>query len=269
MKLKKLAAITALALVATITLASSARAQVTYDSANGDFLIGFRQQGNTNSILADIGPILDFSVTQTFSLGNIGTLLSSTFGSNWANDPTVFMSIASTQSPALGRTNYVTFSDQVRTTPWNRLTNTNSGTLQNKIVAMGNQYNTFAGQQTPGNPAVIEAQAQAPDGYREYMPGGTNDAGHATGNIGFGFFNPTTEANFGGGIAGIGLHLEMLAPGSGAGTVLGDFSLSQDASLLTFSPVPEPSSFALLTLAIVTTGVVVCRRSFYSKTTQS
>jgi hypothetical protein len=265
MKLKKLAAIAALALVAT----SSARSQVTYDSANGDFLIGFRQQGNTNSILADIGPILNFTVTQTFNLGNLGTLLSSTFGSNWANDPTVFLSLMSTQSPALGRTNYVTFSDQVRPTPWNRLTNTNSGTLQNKIVAMGNQYNTFAGQQTPGNPAVVEAQAQAPDGYRQYMPGGTNDAGHATGNIAFGFFNPTTEANFGAGIAGIGLHLAMLDPGSGPGTLLGDFSLSADASLLTFTPVPEPSSCALLTLAIVTTGVAVFRRSFYSKTNQS
>jgi hypothetical protein len=267
MKLKKLAAITALALVATALVASSARAQVIYDSANGDFLVGFRQEGNTNSVLADIGPILDFTFSQTFSLGNIGTLLSSTFGSGWANDPTVWWSIAGTNRPGdPTRTNYVTYSNGVRQTPWNRLTSGNSLALQNKIIAQGNQYNQFSGQQTQGNPAVVEAQAQAPDGYREYMPGGTNDAGHAQGNISYGFFNPTVEANFGGGVFNASLNLVQLVPGSGAGTLLGTFSLSQtegSAMQLTFSPVPEPSTYALVAFGLM--GVVVLRRWLFRK----
>src|SRR6266404_5768061 len=225
MKLKKLAATTAMALVATALVASSAKAQVIYNSANGDFLVGFRQDGSTNSVLADIGPILDFTVNQTFNLGNLGTALSSTFGSGWANDPTVWWSIAGTSRPGdPSRTNYVTYSDQVRQTPWNRLTSTNSLNLQNKVTAMGNQYNAFSSQQT-GGPAVVEPQSQAPDGYREYMPGGTNDAGHAPGNISYGFFNPDVEANFGGGVANAPLQLVQLVPGSGPGTVVGTFTL--------------------------------------------
>jgi hypothetical protein len=259
MKLRKLAATIALALVATALVASSAKAQVIYNSANGDFLVGFRQEGSTNSVLADIGPILDFTVNQTFNLGNLGTALSSTFGSGWANDPTVWWSIAGTGRPGDATyTNYVTYSDQVRQTPWNRLTSTNSHNLQNKITAQGNQYNAFSGQQTPGNPAVVEPQAQAPDGYREYMPGGTNDAGHASGNISYGFFNPTTEANFGGGVFNASLRLVQLVPGSGPGTLLGTFSLSPDASTLTYTAVPEPSTYALVALGLV--NVVVFRR---------
>jgi hypothetical protein len=235
MRITKLAAIAAVALTATALVMPSAQAQVIYNSDNGDFLIGFRKAGNTNSVLADIGPIADFTQSHSFSLGDLGTKMSSTFGANWANDPTVWFSLAATQPPAAGHTNYVTFSVQIRSTPWNRLTNTNSGILQNKVVAMGNQYNAFSGQQT-GGPAVVEAQAMAPDGYREYMPGGTNDAGHATGNISFGFFNPDDEANFGGGVGGATLELVQLAAGSGPGTLLGAFSLSSDGSTLTFTP---------------------------------
>jgi hypothetical protein len=180
MSVRKLAAIIALIAAATAVVAPSATAQVIYNSSNGDFLIGFRQEGNTNSVLADIGPIVDLTGSHTFPLGDLGTRMSATFGANWATDATVWFSLAATNRPGdVARTNYVTLWSQIRPTPWNRLTSTNSLNLQNKVIAMGNQYNAFLSQQTPGNPAVVEPQAMAPDGYREYMPGGTNDAGHA------------------------------------------------------------------------------------------
>jgi len=268
MSVRKLAAIIALIVAATGVVVPSAMAQVIYNSSNGDFLIGFRQEGNTNSVLADIGPIVDLTASHTFPLGDLGTHLSTTFGANWATDVTVWFGLAATNRPGdVARTNYVTLWSQIRPTPWNRLTSTNSLNLQNKVIAMGNQYNAFSSQQTPGNTAVVEPQAMAPDGYREYMPGGTNDAGHASGNISFGFFNPTTEANFGGGIFNASLHLIQLVPGSGPGTLLGTFSLSPDASTLTYTVVPEPSTFALVALGLV--NVVVFRRWLFRRPLQS
>ncbi len=274
MRLKKLAALTALALAATALIAPSAKAQVVYNNANGDFLLGFRKEGNTNSVLVDIGPILDFNVGQVFQLGNLGTVLSSTFGAGWNTDPTVWWSLAATTRPGdPTRTNYVTSPTGV---PWNRLTSTTALILQNKIIAMGNQYNAFVGQQTMGNPAVVEAQASAPDGYREYHPGGTNDAGHAQGDISFGFFNPTTETNFGAGgsvthspqqIDSFTLSLVQLVPGSGPGSILGTFTLSPDGSSLGYLPIPEPSTYALL--AFTLTGLAVFRRRFFRKKIQS
>ncbi len=239
MTLKTLAAITALAVIATAIIASSAKAQVIYNSANGDFLIGFRKEGNTNSVLADIGPIANLTTSHTFPLGDLATKMSATFGANWATNETVWFSLAATNRPGdAARTNYVTYSDQIRQTPWNRLLSGTSLALQNKVIAMGNQYNQFSSQQT-GGPAVVEPQSQAPDGYREYMPGGTNDAGHAEGNISFGYFNPDDEANFSGGVVNAPLHLIQLVPGSGPGTDLGTFTLSSDGSTLTFTP-PAP-----------------------------
>ena len=271
MKLKRLAAIAVLAFAAATQVAPSTNAQVIYDSTNGDFLLGFRQEGNSNSVLADIGPILDFTVAHTFSLGNLGTLLSSTFGANWSNDPTVWFSLASTAPVFSDKTNYMTsagYPGIQDPTIWNRIGSANSTSLKNKVIAEGNQYNAFSGQQTPGNPGVVEPQAMAPDGYREYMPGGTNDAGHANGDIAYGFFNPTTEGNFRFGTAGVFLSLFQLAPSpvGTPGQVLGTFTLSSDASTLTYLPVPEPSTYALLTLGLIGT-VVFCRRHF-TKTMQ-
>jgi hypothetical protein len=99
------------------------------------------------------------------------------------------------------------------------------------MLIMGDQYNAFCDQQT-GGPAVVEPQAMAPDGYKEYMPGGTHSC-----NISFCAFSPDDEANFGGGVGGATLELVQLVPGSGPGTLLGAFSLSSDGSTLTFTPI--------------------------------
>jgi Dockerin type I domain len=234
MRITKLAAITALALTATAMVAPSVKAQ--YDYTHGDFLVGFRQDGNTNSVLADIGALSDPTQSQTFPLGNVGSLLSSTFGANWATDGTVWFSVASTAPVFTDKTNYMTSGGYFGIQPptvWNRIGSANSTALKNKVIAQGNQYNAFS-----GSPGVVEPQAQAPDGYREYMPGGTNDAGHATGNIAYGFFNPTTEGNFQFGTAGVFLSLIQLAPTpvGTAGQVLGTFTLSSDGTTLTYTP---------------------------------
>jgi hypothetical protein len=249
-------------------MASAAKAQVTYVNTNGDFLLGFRQIGSTNSVLLDIGPIANFTTLQTFSLGNLGSVLGSTFGAGWATDGNVFFSLSATNGLTSGSTNWVTSPEAVggpEATIWNRLTSSNTTNLKNKITAMGNAYNTYSAQQTAGNPAVVESNQSNADNYRNFMPGGTNDAGHASGGISYGFFNPTIEGNFANGTTGITLDLIQLTAGSGAGTDLGDFTLSADGSTLTFTPdfaeVPEPSTYAMCALgAMLLSGLTVLRR---------
>jgi hypothetical protein len=166
----------------------------------------------------------------------VGSLLASTFGANWATSSTVWFSVASTASVFTDKTNYMTsagYTGGPDPTIWNRIGTSPSTSLKNKVIAEGVQYNAFT-----GSLGRVEPQATAPDGYKEYMPGGTNDAGHANGDIAYGYFNPTTEGNFQSGTAGVFLALIRLAatPVGTPGDVLGRFTLSSDGNTLTFTP---------------------------------
>lgn len=250
---------TAVLAVAGLTImASAGKAQVTYTNTSNDFLLGFRQVGSTNSILLDIGTVANFNTLQVFSLGNLGSLLSSTFGPGWATDGNVFVSLAATNGLSNASTNYVTSPETVggtEATKWAHLTNTNNNILTGKIVNMGNAYNAYSAQQTPGNPAVVEPSTD-PNAYLKFMPGGTNDAGHASGGVAWGFFNPTTEGNFANGTAGMTLDLIQLT--ATTSTDLGDFTLSANGNTLTFTPdiaeVPEPSTYSMIALG----GIGLC-----------
>jgi hypothetical protein len=241
---------TLLALGCAGTLAASASAQLPTTYTQGDFLLGFRQVGsNTNSVVVDLGPIASFSASLDFSV-NLGSTLSNQYGAGWASDSSVFFSLVSTDSG--DNTSYVT-SPEYLTGPsagaaklWNRLTNTNANIFQGKINNLGDEF-TNAGN--------VQANTDS-NAYSNFMPGGIKDAGHATtGNIAWGYFNPTSEGNFGQGTAGVALDTIQLAPGSGKGTDEGTFSISADGNTLTFTPegaVPEPSSFA----AMAVTGLL-------------
>lgn len=229
-----------LALGCAGTLAATASAQLPTTYTSGDFLLGFRQVGNTNSVVVDIGQIANFNLTQTFAI-NAGSTLIAQYGSGWGSDANVFFSLASTDSG--DNTSFVT-SPQYLSGPnagpakiWSRLTNTNSTIFQNKINAFGGEF-TSAGRVEPKTD---------PNAYANFMPGGTTDGGHAgPSNIAWAFFNPTSEGNFGQGTTGIALDTIRLVPGSGPGTDLGIFTISGDGNSLTFTPnvVPEPSTYA-------------------------
>jgi hypothetical protein len=234
---------TLLALGCAGTLAATASAQLPASYTQGDFLLGFRQVGNTNSVVVDLGPISSFSGTLDFSI-DLGSTLSNQFGSGWASDPAVFFSLASTDSG--NNTSYVT-SPEYLTGPsagaakvWNRLTNTNANIFQGKINNLGDEFSS-AGS--------VESKTDV-NAYSNFMPGGATDSGHATSaQIAWGYFNPTTEGNFGQTTAGVELDTIQLAPGAGKGTEEGDFTISPDGNTLTFTPlgeVPEPSSFAAM-----------------------
>ena len=237
---------TLLALGCAGTFAATASAQLpTTTYSTGDFLLGFREAGNSNSVVVDIGPITSFTTPSVYTI-DAGSTLSAQYGSGWENNSAVFFSLSSTDSSG-DLTNYVT-SAQYLTGPnagpakvWGRLTTTNSRILSNKINAFGSEF-TSTGEVEP---------ASDPNAYENYMPGGTKDSGHAgPANIAYGFFNPTIEGNFSQSTTGVVLDLIELVPGSGPGTNLGDFSLDPTGTTLTFTPevVPEPSSFAAMAM---------------------
>ena len=252
----------ALTPIMLVMTAAALSGPTTYTGTNGDFILGFRQVGSTTSVLVDIGPITDFTAAQTFSLGSLGSVLSTNYGSGWATDANVYFSLAATTRPqdTTARTNYVTsagYLTGINAGPafiWGRLTNSTSLGLLNKITSAGNAFNTNSAALQSGTNAVLEpATSTDPDAYQNYMPGGTTDAGHATtGNDAYGFFNPTTEGNFGQGTSGVALDLIQLIPATGTsvnapGNDLGIFQLSGDGNTLTFA-VPEPSSYAAVAL---------------------
>ena len=240
-----------LALGCVTTLAATAKAQLPTTYTAGDFLLGFREVGSSSSVVVDLGPIANFISTQSYAI-NLGSTLTAQYGSSYATNANVYFSLSSTDSG--DRTSYVTSPEYltgVNVGPayvWGRLTNTNALILQNKINALGAEF-TNRGQVQPNTDS---------DAYQNYMPGGTTDAGHATtGNVSYGFFNPTIEGNLGQGTSGVALDLIQLQAGSvnTPGNDLGIFQLSSNGNTLTFTPealVPEPSSYA----AVVVMGAL-------------
>jgi hypothetical protein len=235
---------TLLALGFAGTLAGAANAQLPTTYSQGDFLLGFREVGSTKSVVVDIGSISSFNTPQDFAI-DLGSTLAAQYGSGWATNANVYFSLAETQS---GRTSTVTSPEYLTgpnagpATVWPRLTSSNSLSLQNDINNLGAEFTS-----SPG----VESNTTDADAYANFMPGGTNDAGHANGNIAWGFFNPTTEGALDQGTAGVELDVIKLVPStSGApGTEEGDFTLSPDGNTLIFTPagaVPEPSSFAAM-----------------------
>ncbi len=214
-------------------------------------MLGFREVGSTNSVVVDIGPVASFSSPSTYLI-NAGSTLSAQYGSGWASNANVFFSLASTSA---SRTSYMT-SAEYSTGPnagpatiWSRLPNTTSLTLENKINNFGSEFNSVnAATTTPGSPQV--EPMSDPNAYANFMPGGTTDAGHVTpANISWGYFNPTSEGDFDQTTAGVKLDLIQLTPGSGPGTDLGVFQLSNNGNTLTYTPnavVPEPSSYVAM-----------------------
>ena len=138
---------------------------------------------------------------------------------------------------------------------WSRLTNTNATIFQGKINTFGSEFTNVNNNLVAAGDPASNPQVQPmtdPNAYANYMPGGSTDAGHATsGNIAWGFFNPTSEGNFSQGTSGVDLNYIQLVPGTPGtpGTDEGIFQLSGDGNLLTFTPqalVPEPSSYVTL-----------------------
>jgi hypothetical protein len=247
LSLKSLSLVAAFAAVAV-----SAQAQ----ASSGDLILGFKQStgtGNASSLEIDLGNT--FATTTavaagTYDLGNISSLISSTYGSSWATSSTLTYGVVGNTIDLVSGNN-----TDWATSKWTNTTGTlgvqNSasfgvlgdttlGTSASKIL---NVYSSsFAVDSSGFNNAVVTASAQ--NGWKKNDP-----------------FNFTTAA-LDNAVTNKATDLYVLASDGNSGTAqfLGTFNLSS-AGELTFTVIPEPSTYAMI-LGALTIGFVALRRRF-------
>ena len=222
-----------------------------------DALLGFRVLAGTGSGtegIIDLGSVTQFNHTFTLSLGNLGTFMTSNFGTDWYTRSTSGQSgktdiqwavVATDNSTNFTNDLWSTRNPAVRSTPWTRAANQSEAS--NDITAVGSQY---SGQTIDSNTtsAIKESSSNA-NSWTQYQPGG----GHS-GGISFQFFNPTDEGN-----TNTVLAFDSVLEGTGTGTQLGTFSWASDATL-TFTTVPEPSTYAMFASGGVLLGALTFLR---------
>lgn len=252
----------ALGLTAAAALVAPTKSEAALTYNDGDLFLGFRATGGTGSsvdYLVDLGSYSQFtnaSTPFTLSLGSIGADLDAQYGS-WQNRADFLWSVSGVQKVANTYSANTMFVTNMHTTnltlgvqdstAWTR---PGVSTAQSPALKMQNMGSYFA--MGSGQPSAVESTNSSfaliqPTGnsnsYRSFFPGGLN----TTGSSDFGLFNSANgiEGNFGAGAAGTVLDLYTVVPGSGASQFTGTFSISNNATV-TFTPVPEPASFAAI-----------------------
>ncbi len=249
-----------------VLFSPSAEAQTPLTYTADDLLLGFRatgDPGSTQDYLLDLGqasiyvnatdPITlntGLAAHGGINIGNIGADLVSLFGASWFTRGDLFWGVAG----AVGAITPVG-SDPIKTlyasiaespagtaaTPWSRGSASAQGAVSSRLQSEGAVYAMTGSTQnmsTANSPVGLIQSASTTSSYSFYESGTQS----------YLYFNtPTTEGAFANGASGAVLDLIRLAPGTGAGTEVGTFSITSGGAL-TFTPaIPEPTSLALLT----------------------
>ncbi len=252
---------------------SAKAATVTTVYTQGDLLLGFHQSGTTNDLLVDIGPASNYiNATSAFTISfgvipgtstsvtNLSADLAAVFGSSWASNTQtnlVQWGIAGdtdhfTDGATFGLPKNTLFLTQaeatpgVQSTPLQRFKTGTAGTLDGTLNSLATGSFGFSNSTSTVNSTVATIQPIAQSnswvsfnpgsnafgtGYNiEQLPAGTN-------------IGPTNSV----------LDLYQLQPNTvngGNGTYLGNFTLDSGGKL-TFTPTPEPSTFAMIGLGVL------------------
>lgn len=279
---------TALSLVALVALAVVAPAQMLLTYNPGDLFIGFRQDGTANTLAVKIGTASQF-LTPTFGgtatagssfnvqfgvipststqVFDLNTDLTAVFGSTWSNNPgdgtgvrwavVGFTKNSGNDVPIVGYNARTLFVTRARPEP------TVQSTVDPAPSAIGNRtgfaaaFNGFtvgglgayAGNSSTANSSVAYIGATA-----DANNWGTRIDNGSPGSFGLGGGNEVEQASAGDYSGPTDSVLDLwISPNTGStlltkNTYAGSFTLN-NAGQLSFTAVPEPSTYALLALA--------------------
>lgn len=264
MKLRNSGHLLSIGALTAITLtAMPARAALVADPVNNDIFLGIRASGglgSSTSYLVNLGQYSQFrdaspDSTTTLNLGNLGTDLVATFGSNWNTRPDVFWGVFGV-SNSINPTVFSSRDRSVSTSSWPALDSTARGTTASAIVSVLQGVNGYQGRDATANSAVAAFQPNfdsASSYNKQVATAGTNDFGSLS-------QWSSIEGDFGDGTAGTGLDLYRF--GSTGVTNPGYFTIS-DSAVISFTSVPEPTT-PMLALAGGIAWVTSRRRRYHS-----
>ena len=268
------------ALAAVLALSASVHAAVDYDA--GDLVMSFYSKtgtGSTQNVSVSLGDLASAfrgdllgttglssssywtsagSDTFTFNLGTtLGDILSDTFGSDWYTSGNVSWGIVglySNSAAANGDPRRTVYVSHAASDPSYSVY---SSTAQSAAGYAKTFLDTFNSMEAdPGQTLVATYGDGDSNSYESWQYGGSNSA-TSDWNSGF-----TANAS-----VGTSLGLDRLlsyaatspAGTAGEGQLVGTFSLSSDGAL-TFSAVPEPSTYGLLIGGVLALGFIMWKR---------
>ncbi len=282
--------------LAACAAAAHAATLVNGTTGAGELFIGFHATGGTGvgkSVVIDAGSISALSALATgsvTSLGNVGTDLVSTFGSNWyERTDLIWGAVAAVQNTATSDpTNTLyggvsgTGSWPLSTVAYNRAANGAQSTVAGRILTMAsNAVGSFTAASSGSASNIAIEQASDANSWASWMPNGTNATG--LGNAPFGGFGSPSgqafEQSFAAGALTSGYEgaldvfrmfktgvadAELSGATAGAGSYQGTITIG-DNGALNFEvlpvAVPEPASMGtLMSLALLGTGFMRRRR---------
>jgi len=245
-----------LSLVAAVGLLATASAQVTITGDYNDLFLGFRKDGS-NDVVVDLGSLSLFTAAGTgsyYSPGNAVSIsrlstadLSAVYTSNWNSTNAASWGVVGATVDGLNTTS----------APNNALW-VSSGNASFTPRSSDDQYSAAANILGMAS-GVINATSTANSNFTAIMAstdnGYTYNITATTGAL----WNVFTSANkLENTTAGIStMELFQLNPGAAHGIDLGTLTLS--SSGLTFTAIPEPSTYAMI-LGVFALGFVMLRR---------
>lgn len=294
----------ALAAGALALSASAASAQVLTTYQVGDIFIGFRQTGVANTLVAKIGTVADYLPTSlggsrapnstynpTFGVipstvtpvTNLNADLTSVFGAGWNTNATDGTSVrwgivgwtgsAAETSPVSGLTTRSLFVTRARTNPSTQTTITGTpsaiGSRSNFGTAFGSGFIAGGIGSYPNQNSTLNSSVAYIGAASDTNNWGSRINNNGTGSFGLGATNPVEQQLSGAFQGPTDSVLDLwLSPNTSStlvtqNTYLGSFSLSNSGQL-TFTAVPEPSTYALLALAGAALVVFRRRKQFQS-----